>query len=87
MAYDNELRGALFRNDERRGDKDPIYKGTITIRGEEYWLSAWLNESKSGQKYMALKATPKMAREHSANRSKPEPKPEQSDEFNDDTPF
>ena len=85
MSYDNELRGVLFRNDERRNDKDPNYKGSITIQGQEYWLSAWLNESKSGQKYMALKANPKQAREHTASREKPAP--QQADEFNDDIPF
>lgn len=52
--------GALFKNDRARGDKDPDYKGEITVAGRDYWISAWLNESeRDGQRYLGLKLTPK----------------------------
>ena len=54
MAYDNTNSGALFRNDKKETDKHPDYRGTINVDGVEYWLSAWLNTSGSGVKYMKL---------------------------------
>ena len=58
----NKNSGALFRNDKKLTDQHPDYTGNITIEGKEYYLSAWVNESaRTGQKYFALKATPKAA--------------------------
>jgi hypothetical protein len=54
--------GALFKNEVRQKETDPLYRGSITIEGVEYYLSAWVNKSKTSDKtYMALKATPKAA--------------------------
>jgi hypothetical protein len=48
--------GALFKNeDQREGRQDPLYKGSARINGVDYWVSAWLNTSKAGAKYMSLK--------------------------------
>ena len=59
---DKNNSGALFRNDKRETEKHPDYTGNITIEGKEFYLSAWVNESaRTGQKYFALKATPKAA--------------------------
>ena len=52
---ENDNSGALFKNDRKEQEKQPDYKGSLTVNGSEYWISAWLNESKSGQKYMGLK--------------------------------
>jgi hypothetical protein len=49
MAYDNNMRGVLFRNDRKRNDKDPEYTGNAEVDGVEYWLSAWVNEAKKGK--------------------------------------
>jgi len=51
--------GALFRNDRKETKKQPDYTGEAKIEGVEYRLSAWLNESKNGKKYMGLKMTAK----------------------------
>lgn len=85
--YDNELRGALFKNKNmREGKKDPEYKGNATIGGVEYWVSAWLNTSKSGEKYMALKYQPKGADKYAPAQTqiKPETVPADTDPFHDD---
>ncbi len=47
--------GALFRNNKKETDKHPDYTGKATINGVEMFISAWINESKNGTKYMALK--------------------------------
>lgn len=59
MTYDNTNSGALFKNDKKAKDSDPMYKGSIDIEGVEYWVSSWINQSKAGQSYMSLKATKK----------------------------
>jgi hypothetical protein len=54
--YDNTNRGALFKN-------HPDYKGSLNVSGIDYWISAWLKESKDGKKYMSLSVVPKDTRQ------------------------
>lgn len=54
QQYDNEMRGVLFANKERTKDSQPQAKGSCQIDGVEYWVSAWTNEAKSGQRYQSL---------------------------------
>ena len=61
MKYDNTNRGALFRNDDKTDDKHADYRGSVNVEGTEYWINAWINESKNGTKYMALRLKPKTA--------------------------
>ena len=52
--------GALFKNDRKReGKKDADYRGTALIAGVEYYVDAWVNESKDGRKYLGVKYKPK----------------------------
>ncbi|MFZ0146873.1 MAG: hypothetical protein WBG18_18130 [Xanthobacteraceae bacterium] len=55
MKYDNTNRGALFRNDDKTDDKHADYRGNVNVEGTEYWINAWISESKKGTKYMALR--------------------------------
>lgn len=56
MSFERkDLNGALFLNDKRDRDTHPHYKGNATIRGEEFWMDAWINEDKNGKKYLAVK--------------------------------
>ena len=80
--YSNENSGALFKNDRKETDSHPDYKGSINVNGVEYWINAWLNESKSGQKYMGLKIKAKDAAPVA-----PAPAPVANDAFGDDIPF
>ena len=50
--------GVLFRSDKKENDRAPDYKGNITVGGQDYWLSAWIKEGKSG-KFMGLAVSPK----------------------------
>ena len=86
MAYDNELKGVLFKNDEKDGDTDPDYKGSATVDGTEYWLNAWINEAKeSGAKYMRItykaKETKRVEKEPTKAKGK------NVDDLDDDIPF
>ena|SRR3990167_3503903 len=73
--YDNNLRGALFKNDKEGGnEKWPDYKGACEIAGVEYWIAGWIKTSKKGSKFMSLTFKPK------DDERKPEPKREAAPE-------
>jgi len=82
MSYDNNLSGALFKNDKKETEKHPDYKGSCEIDGTEYWVSSWLNESKNGRKYLSLKFSAKDEQKP----SKPEPA-DVGDDLDEDVPF
>lgn len=82
MQYDNTNSGALFANKEKRDDKAPNARGTVNAGGVEYWVSAWTQTSKAGEKYQKLKLTPK--EERAAKPAKAEPP---ADDPSDEIPF
>ena len=43
---------SLFRNTKKEKDTQPDYQGDIMVKGEKLRLSAWLQESKAGTKYI-----------------------------------
>ena len=48
--------GALFKVDEVKSEKHPVYTGVAMIDGKEKQISAWINTAKtSGKQYMSLK--------------------------------
>lgn len=95
MAYDNTNSGALFRNERKESDNHPDYTGSMNINGEDFWLSAWVNEAKQGtnigKKFFSIKARPKneaanQSPSQSANQASQklqEPAPT----YDDDIPF
>jgi hypothetical protein len=53
--YSNENRGSLFKNNKKEEDRHPDYNGSINVEGTEYWLNAWIKESKKdGTKFFSL---------------------------------
>ena len=46
--------GALFKNDNKTKETQPDYKGNAIINGEPKQISAWINTSAKGLKYMSL---------------------------------
>lgn len=50
MAHElKEGQGSLFTNDKREKKTHPHLRGTIRVDGTDYWLSAWINETKDSQ--------------------------------------
>ena len=45
--------GVIFKNNYKKTDSQPDYKGKALIDGVEKEIALWLNESKSGVKYFS----------------------------------
>lgn len=59
MAYEQrEGQGSLFKNEEKKSEKHPDYRGDCTLEGKKYWISAWIKTGKNG-KFMSLALQPK----------------------------
>ena len=57
--FDNEMRGSLFEETERKGEKSPIATGTITISGVELRIAMWPSRvAKDGTKAAGKKYWP-----------------------------
>lgn len=86
QQYDNTNKGALFKNDDKRNDKDPDYKGTVNVDGREFWISGWIRTPRdtTKKKFIGFSIKPKDDRPPApVARAKPEPA-----EFErDDVPF
>lgn len=54
-TYDNTNRFVLFRQQNKQSEKHPDFSGNININGKDFFLDAWLNEDKSGNKYFSGK--------------------------------
>lgn len=80
--YDNTNRGVLFRNTRKEKETHPDHNGTIDVEGVEYWLSAWIKESKEGKKFFSLSIKKKEPKPQSA-----QPQPMNEEELNDQIPF
>lgn len=57
MTYDNTNRGAIWKNDDKREDNHPDFKGSLNVDGVEYWVSAWKRKEGAAAKAPALSFT------------------------------
>lgn len=78
MAEQRELSGTLSRNKKREHERQPEFKGSATIDGVAYWLSAWVKEGQDG-KFFSLSFTAKeMPKSETRPQASPELKAQQS---------
>ena len=70
MEYDNRNSGVLFKNEYKKNDKQPVYKGNITDEaGVEKDLAAWIRKSQTGKTFMSIKVSDKYQKEHSEQKA------------------
>lgn len=54
--YDNNMTGALFKNDKNGNAKAPDYVGSAEVDGVKYNVAGWANEKKdTKEKYLKIK--------------------------------
>lgn len=46
--------GSLFKNNRKAAETHADYNGNCRIDGHDYFINAWLKESRDGQKYFSL---------------------------------
>jgi hypothetical protein len=80
--YDNNFRGALFKNDKEGVETRADYRGQCEIARVEYWVDAWIKTSKGGKKYMSLAFKAKQASEVKGGAKNP-PAQKLPDDFDD----
>jgi hypothetical protein len=57
--------GALFRNDRKRGDRDPEYAGSADVTcprctaRSQFFLNSWVKAARTGAKFFSLSFKPK----------------------------
>lgn len=90
-TYDNELKGVLFKNEDKEQDSHPDYRGNAQIEGIGYFMDAWINTAESGRKYMSFRFK-KKEKQASAPAGKPAASKTAKtstgfDDMDDDIPF
>ena len=79
--YDNNNRGALWKNDNQTTEKHPALKGSAEINGVDYWVSAWTSKEGGKKPLVSLSFTPKDEKPKVAAVASPE------NDFDSDLPF
>ena len=79
MPYEHKDNSAsLFKEEEKTNENGPDYTGDGLIEGKKLRLAAWINEAKSGKKYLSI--------QFSEPRERQQPAAEDSD-LKEDVPF
>ena len=45
--------GAIFKNDNKKAENHPDYKGKVNVNGKEMEIALWLKTSAKGVKFMS----------------------------------
>jgi uncharacterized protein (DUF736 family) len=69
MAYtQKENTGVLFKNNNKKEDKQPDYTGSILVGTKEMRLAAWIKEGKQG-KFMSIKLSEQNSKQETSSTS------------------
>lgn len=85
--YDNTNRGTLFKNKDKQAETHADWNGRINVDGSEYYLNAWVKESKKdGSKFLSLSVKPAVAAAAAKKAPARKPAPAMAD-LDDEVPF
>ena len=74
--------GAIFKNDYKKTEQHPDYKGKAMIDNKAKDVAVWLNESKNGTKYLSLKfSEPYQAEAEAPKQDMPQDLPNKLDDL------
>jgi hypothetical protein len=87
--YDNNNRGAIWKNDKKETDNHPDFTGSLNIEGVEFWVSAWKRKPDAGEKAPALSFTVRLKETNTNTSPKKQnaPQASKSDDYDDDIPY
>jgi len=78
--------GAIFKNDYKKAENHPDYKGKVLVNNKEMMIALWLKTSSKGVKFFsAIFSEPFEKNEPQINNNEPQIK--QYGDANDDLPF
>lgn len=83
--YDNNNRGSIWKNEDRKSDSHPQFKGSAEVNGVEYWVSGWLRKAGANPKAPAMSFSFTAKEQQSA--PKPTPSPSIGNDDLEDIPF
>jgi len=79
--------GILFKNDNKKSDNHPDYKGDALVGGVSFFIAAWIKEGARG-KFLSISFTEKDKQPQQQPRQQSSHKPIVNGEFqSDDVPF
>jgi uncharacterized protein (DUF736 family) len=53
--YDDELRGVLFPEKDKKSDRAPDFTGKVQVEGKDYRIAGWKRKAKSsGNPFISL---------------------------------
>jgi hypothetical protein len=84
VSYDNNNRGAIWRNDRKEKDTHPDFKGELNVNGVSYWVSAWERKPDAKSTAPALSFSVK---EKESNQSVNQAQQGMQPDFDDGIPF
>jgi uncharacterized protein (DUF736 family) len=50
--------GAIFKNDNKKADNHPDYRGKVNVNGKEMEIALWVKQGKSGSYFSASFSEP-----------------------------
>ena len=83
--YDNNNRGSIWKNEDRKSDTHPQFKGSAEVNGVDYWVSGWLRKADANPKAPAMSFSFTAKEQQSA--TKPIPSPSIGNDDLEDIPF
>ena len=87
MEYNNTNRGQIWKNEDRKSDTHPHFKGSMDIDGVEYWVSAWTRKPDANPKSPALTFSFKKKEDKQDDQIHKADSVSVVDGFNDSIPF
>jgi hypothetical protein len=54
MNYGYPNQGQIWPNNQKEKETQPDFKGSLNVKGEEFWISAWKQKGSANPKSMTL---------------------------------